>query len=87
MERFHEIMLWLHYAVIVGEILRWYWEARRYAAAGRHTETERREVPVVNNYIYAPSLHVTNNYGQMPDSQNPPRGPGVPDLLREILRG
>lgn len=87
LERFHAVMLWLHYLVIVGEILRWCWEARRYAAAGRRAENERRQAPAVTNFIYAPSVHVTNYYGQMPDSQNPPRGPGVPDLLLEILRG
>lgn len=86
-------MLWLHYLVVIGEILRWSWEAKRYAtAAGRRAKDERRQAPVTTNYIYAPSVHMTFNfYGQMPDLQNPPpenlRGPGVPDVLREILRG
>ncbi|MER0445365.1 hypothetical protein ABR738_12445 [Streptomyces sp. Edi4] len=91
-------MLWSHYAVVIGEILRWCWEASRYAAAGRRARRERRQAPVDTTYItynantynlvYAPTFQVVNpEPGRPPALPEPPPGSGLPEVLRDIRRG
>ncbi|MFF5968282.1 hypothetical protein ACFY64_32070 [Streptomyces collinus] len=87
MHRFHEIMLWLHYLVVIGEITRWSWEARRFAAAGRRAQDQRREVPVNNHYYFAPTMRQTNvYYGTPPVQPAPPTGFWPMDPPPEIRR-